>query len=99
MANKYWSGKRLLAIISVVDALVFYEIITLIYDQIIGNKDGYVWAYMVTLILPLFGIIFALVILIKVSRYWKLLPLLGIFANLAMLYSTFLAYVFSYWQL
>lgn len=94
MQNKRIKRKRALAIVSLVDAMVFYEIISLIYDHI-GVREGFGWAYFLSLALPLVGVAVAIAALFNTKRSWKILPAVGLIANLAIFGMAVLVYSFS----
>jgi len=94
MQNKKLKDRRTLAIVSLVDAIVFYGIISLIYDYI-SVRDGYGWAYFLSLALPFMGVGLAIVALFKTKKYWRILPTLGLIANLAIFGIAVLVYSFS----
>lgn len=90
-------NKKALAIISITDSILFFGINAFISNRV-GTKSGYNWAYFVELILPLLGMVLAIYALIKVQKYWKILPLLGFLANALIFAIAFIVYSFSYWQ-
>lgn len=98
MQNKYLKDLKTLAVLSLADSLLFYGVVLLIYDYIIKNKDGYGWAYILTLVFPFMGLVFAAVVIFKAKSYWKFFPLLGVIANLVILYAVFIGYALSEWQ-
>jgi hypothetical protein len=90
-------NKKMLAIISAADSVLFFGINILISNYVSTNS-GYNWAFLIESILPLLGAIFSVYVLIRVQKYWKILPLLGFIANGIIFAIAFLVYSFSYWQ-
>lgn len=56
------------------------------------------WKLIVPIAMPLAGIVLGAVGVSKVKHYYKLLPVLLIFLNLALTAVILLAYGFSYWE-
>lgn len=92
-----FKNKKNLAIISIVDSILFFGV-NLSISKFVGNKNGYNWAFFISLMLSFAGIVFAIYALVKVDKYWKILPLLGLIANIGIFLNALLVYSFSYWQ-